>query len=113
MESIKLFIGVIIFSVPLGFSIFSFINGKFPVKSTYFGFTGNYVVWGDRNVDPKLLSGKRARLLSVLFFLIFALFILALSNLNTLFGNVIITNIVSITIGVIIGIILCRKMISL
>jgi hypothetical protein len=109
-DSITSFVNTIIFAVPVGFSIYSFTVGKFPTKG---GIPRNYIVWGDRNVDTKMLSGNRARFLSVLFFLIFALFILAISNLNNLFGNIIFSNIVSIIIGVTIGMILCRKMISI
>ena len=112
-DLIKFFLVILVFSVPVGFSIYSFIVGKFPVKSTYFGFTGNYVVWGDKNVNPRQLSGKRARFLSIMFFLIFVLIILALVSQSNLPGNTIISNLISIPLGLIGGCILCRKMIAL
>ena len=112
-DSIKFFLSILIFAVPVGFAIYAFIVGKFPVKSTYFGSTGNYVVWGDQNVDPKLLTKGRARFLSILFLLIFGAIILALVSQSTLDGNAPLTDIISISIGIIVGIILCRKMISL
>ena len=112
-DLIKFFLGILVFSVPVGFSIYSFIVGKLPVKSTYFGFTGNYVVWGDQNVDPKQLSGRRARFFSIMFFLIFALIILALVSQSNVPGNTITSNLISIPLGLIGGGILCRKMIDL
>ena len=112
-DSIKFFLSILIFAVPVGFAIYAFVVGKFPVKSTYFGLTSNYVIWGNRNVDPKLLTKGRARFLSVLFLLIFGAIILALVTQSNLSGNTPLNDIVSISIGIIVGIILCRKMISL
>lgn len=112
-DSIKFFLSILIFAVPVGFAIYAFVVGKFPAKSTYFGFTGNYVVWGDRNVNPKQLVGMRARILAILFFLIFGAIILALVSQSNLPGNVMLNDIVSIVLGIIGGILLCRKMISL
>ena len=35
-DSIKFFLSILIFAVPVGFAIYAFVVGKFPVKSTYF-----------------------------------------------------------------------------
>ncbi len=103
------FIAILVLSAQIGFSAYSFIVGKFPTTHIQYR---NYILWGDDNVNPRLLIGKRARNVSISVFILFSLFTIALLGQNNLFGNIILTNLISILIGIIIGVQWCKKLIS-
>lgn len=103
------FIAILVLSAQIGFSAYSFMVGKFPTTHIRYR---NYILWGDGNINPRLLIGKRAKHVSILVLLLVSLFTISLLGQNNLFGNIILTNLISISIGIIIGIFWSKNLIS-
>lgn len=99
-DKISFFITIAIFSVPISYCLFAFAKEKFPVVLSRYK---NYIVWGDKSVNPRLLTGRRARMLSALFGGLFLLFILVLYKYNPLIFTTALSNLVSVLIGATIG----------
>ena len=102
-EKIMNFVAVIIFSVATGYGLVSFIKGKFPAIGRF-----QRVVWGNKNVNPNLLVGIRARVLSLFFIIFFTICISAIFSINNIIINSLYSNLISIIIGFTISALLYR-----
>ncbi len=94
MDEITIYIVLILISVPIGLSILAIVTGKFPVLG---GVYKNLVVFGDKNVNPSLLKGLRARVLGITFGGLLTLFALSIYEYKDPVCSV------SIVIGLMIG----------
>ncbi len=92
-----------ILSVPIGFFVVTFVNGKLPVIGG--GGYRNRVLFGDRNVNPTLLVGFRARMVGFSLGAISALIVFVLYVQNQIMVGQYFNSILSIVIGVVIGMI--------
>ncbi|MES3005590.1 MAG: hypothetical protein V4664_01435 [Patescibacteria group bacterium] len=90
-----LFEALILFSL-LSFFLAAFIVGKLPARV---GAGNNRVLWGDKSVNPKLLTGFRARTCSLLLIIIFSLIALVALNKNASLYNSV-AMLIGATIGV-------------
>lgn len=97
------FIIIGILSVPVGFFITAFVKSKLPAIGG--GAYRNRVLFGDQNVNPKLLVGLRARIVGFLLGGIFILIIFVIYIQNQIMIEQYLNSILSILIGIVIGII--------
>jgi len=97
------FIIIGILSIPIGFSITTFIKGKFPTIGG--GGYRNRVIFGDGSADPVLLVGLRARIVGLFFGGIFALIVFAVYIQNEIMSGQYFKSVLSILIGSVIGIV--------
>lgn len=99
------FLFITVFAVPIGYSVYAFIKGKFPIARP----GRNFVVWGDKNVDQGILKRNSARFVAIAFIVLFTLFIIATADQNILIVNALVSNLISILIGLAVGAILYKK----
>ena len=86
----------------IGFSVSVLVKGKFPAIG---GIFKNYVVFGEKNVNPKLLVGSKARRLSFVLAVIFSLIVFVIYIQNQILREYSLVSISSIAIGIVAGII--------
>ncbi len=105
-NSLTAFVAVLFFSVCIGYCLMTLFTGKFPVTG---GLWRNSVLFGNGSVNPRLLTGGRARVFSVLVLILFVMFTLVLSGQNSfIINNILYSNLISVIPGLFIGSVLYK-----
>jgi hypothetical protein len=98
---IAAFIFVTFFYALTSSYLICFVKGRLPTPG---GLVQNYVIGkSNKPINPRLLTGTRARLLSLVFIILLIMLSLFLVDENTLIINSIYSNMISILAGLFLG----------